>query len=48
LKELIKTPGLKLTEQSGDKGKVKGILINRNIFREHFNIENITKLKIWD
>jgi hypothetical protein len=48
LKELIKTPGLKLTEQSGDKGKVKGILINRNIFKEHFNIENITKLKIWD
>jgi len=36
LRELIKTPGLKITEQSGDDGRVKGILLNRNDFREHF------------
>lgn len=48
LKELIKTPGLKITEQSGDDGRVKGILMNRIDFKEHFKIIHIPKLKIWD
>jgi hypothetical protein len=48
LRELIKTPGLYLTERSGDDGKTKGVLINRNEFRNHFRVEHVTKLPIWN
>lgn len=48
LKELIKTPGLKITEQSGDGGRVKGILINKVDFRDKFNVISINKSKIWN
>ncbi|MFY8170041.1 MAG: hypothetical protein ACOVK2_02875 [Candidatus Fonsibacter sp.] len=48
LKELIKTPGLKITEQSGDDGRVKGILLNKIEFRNNFNVVTIQKSKIWD
>ena len=48
LKELIKTPGLYTTERSGDGGRVRSVLINRNDFRNHFRVEHVTKLPIWN
>ena len=49
LKELIKTPGLKVTEQSGDDGRVRGILINRKdeYLRGFFKVYTIPKDKFY-
>lgn len=47
LKELIRTTPFRRTEQSGDKGKVTGLLINRDEFRNKFKVETIPKLPIW-
>lgn len=48
LRLLLIMNDLKLTEQSGDGGRVQGYLVHRNLFREHFKIINIKKdLNIW-
>lgn len=48
LRVLIMMEELKLTEQSGDGGKVNGYLIHRNLYRHHFNVIKITKnTEIW-
>lgn len=47
LKELIKEPTLRRASQSGDKGKVTGVLIDREKYRECFKVVRIKKLPIW-
>ena len=40
---------LKLTEQSGDKGKTKGYLLHRNLFRDRFKVFQVIKdTTIWE
>ena len=48
LKNLIKEHPFRRTSRSGDKGKVTGLLIDREKFASHFNIKTIGKAKIWD
>lgn len=47
LKNLIKEYPFRRTNRSGDKGKVTGLLIDREEFRSHFRVEKIKKLPIW-
>jgi len=47
LKNLIKEHPFRRTTKSGDKGKVTGLLIDREEFREYFTVENIKKIAIW-
>lgn len=47
LKNLIKEHPFRRTTKSGDKGKVTGLLIDREEFREYFTVEKIKKIAIW-
>ena len=47
LKNLIKEHPFRRTTKSGDKGKVTGLLIDREEFREYFKVETINKIAIW-
>lgn len=48
LRHLVMVNNLDFSEQSGDGGKVKGYLLHRNLFKEHFNVIKIEKDKeVW-
>lgn len=48
LKELLNNKELRHIESAGDGGKVKGFLINRNTFRDHFKVLKIKRdIKLW-
>ena len=43
LRNLIQTSNFPIKAQSGDNGKVVGVVIHRNLYRKHFVIKHIPK-----